>query len=61
VHAIAVPLHGGIDAGAILREVGQRIAAYMVPRAIEVVDALPVTPNGKVDYPALKQSRLVDA
>jgi len=28
---------------------------YMVPRAIEVLDELPKTSSGKVDYPALRR------
>jgi acyl-CoA synthetase (AMP-forming)/AMP-acid ligase II len=29
----------------------------MVPRMIELVDALPTTPNGKLDYPLLARQR----
>jgi acyl-CoA ligase (AMP-forming) (exosortase A-associated) len=32
-----------------------RLPHYMVPRDIEVVDTLPKTTSGKVDYPALRQ------
>jgi acyl-CoA ligase (AMP-forming) (exosortase A-associated) len=32
-----------------------RLPHYMVPRNIEVVDSLPKTTSGKVDYPALRQ------
>jgi acyl-CoA synthetase (AMP-forming)/AMP-acid ligase II len=30
---------------------------YMVPRAIEIVTALPKTPSGKVDYPTLRKQQ----
>jgi amino acid adenylation domain-containing protein len=35
----------------------QRLPSYMVPRVIQVVDALPVTTGGKVDYAALVNLR----
>ncbi|ODT50117.1 AMP-binding protein [Devosia sp. 63-57] len=59
VHAVAVPLYESIDAMAVLRQLGETIAGYMVPRALELVDALPTTPNGKVDYPTLVRDRSI--
>ena len=32
-----------------------RLPPYMVPKAIEIVEALPKTSSGKVDYPALRR------
>jgi acyl-CoA synthetase (AMP-forming)/AMP-acid ligase II len=31
-----------------------RLPRYMVPKAIEVLEELPKTSSGKVDYPALR-------
>jgi acyl-coenzyme A synthetase/AMP-(fatty) acid ligase len=33
----------------------ERMPRYMVPSAVEVVDALPKNANGKIDYPLLRQ------
>ncbi len=60
VHAVAVPARETIDVGAALSACAEALAAYMVPRAIELVDALPTTPNGKVDYKALVRERAGD-
>jgi acyl-CoA synthetase (AMP-forming)/AMP-acid ligase II len=32
----------------------EKMPRYMVPKAVQVMDALPKMPNGKVDYPALR-------
>ncbi|GEK80346.1 non-ribosomal peptide synthetase [Agrococcus baldri] len=42
------------ELGALLRE---RLPDYMVPAAIGVIDAVPLTPNGKVDARALPELR----
>ena len=58
VHAIAVPLNGaGPAVHDILKSVSGQLPAFMVPRMIELVDALPTTPNGKLDYPLLARQR----
>ncbi|MEA2831013.1 MAG: hypothetical protein QOF22_1761, partial [Bradyrhizobium sp.] len=57
VHAVAVAREAAPDAGSILRTVSQQLPAFMMPRAIEFVDSLPTTPNGKIDYPLLAQQR----
>ena len=57
VHAVAVARDGQSDAVSILQTVSQQLPAFMVPRAIEFVEALPTTPNGKIDYPLLTQQR----
>ena len=57
VHAVAVAGSPPVDQAAVLRTLSQNLPQYMVPRAIEVVDALPVTGNGKVDYRELVRQR----
>ena len=57
VHAVAVARDSASDSVVILQAVSQQLPAFMVPRAIEFVDALPTTPNGKIDYPLLTQQR----
>jgi acyl-CoA ligase (AMP-forming) (exosortase A-associated) len=57
VHAVAVARDSASDPVMILQAVSQQLPAFMVPRAIEFVDALPTTPNGKIDYPLLAQQR----
>jgi len=45
------------DPGDVLRSVAKTLPAYMLPARIELVDALPKTPNGKVDYKRLVAER----
>ena len=40
---------GSVDPGEVRRRLGQRLPGFMVPAAIVVLDALPLTVNGKVD------------
>ena len=55
VVAVIEPESGRIVDLASLREFGRRgLAAYKLPRALHVVDALPVTGSGKVDKPRLR-------
>ncbi len=42
------------DATAILRRLGEFLPSYMVPSYLLAVDVLPLTPNLKVDYKALR-------
>jgi amino acid adenylation domain-containing protein len=53
--AWVVPAEGEpeIEPGALLAWLGERLPDYMVPSAVVVLEALPVTPNGKVDRRAL--------
>ncbi|QCI64375.1 AMP-binding protein [Phreatobacter stygius] len=57
VHAVGVAKAAEADAEDILRTAALHLPPYMVPRAIDWVDALPVTPNGKVDYRGLVAER----
>ncbi|MDP3547018.1 MAG: AMP-binding protein [Phreatobacter sp.] len=56
VHAVGVA-SGEVDVAVVLQAAADQLPAYMVPRAIELVDRLPVTPNGKVDYVGLVRER----
>jgi acyl-CoA ligase (AMP-forming) (exosortase A-associated) len=57
VHAVAVPDGVPVDTVAILRDAASKLPAYMVPKNIELVSALPTSPNGKVDYKRLVAER----
>src|SRR5690606_11969831 len=57
VHAIVVPVGETVDTGEVMRSLGEKLASYMLPRALELSEALPTTPNGKVDYKSLVRER----
>lgn len=57
VHAVGVAADGSIDIPCTLKSAAEHLASFMVPRAIELVDALPITANGKVDYQLLVRQR----
>lgn len=44
-----------LDAGALLEFAAARLAAYKLPRRIELLEALPMTPAGKVDKRRLRE------
>ncbi|WP_296550084.1 amino acid adenylation domain-containing protein, partial [Rhodococcus sp. (in: high G+C Gram-positive bacteria)] len=48
-----------IDADGIVAAVSETLPAHMVPSAIVVLDAVPLTPSGKVDRAALPEPELV--
>jgi len=56
IKAFVVPRDGErVDPEALLAHCGEKLPRYMVPKTIEVVDELPKTSSGKVDYPALRR------
>jgi acyl-CoA ligase (AMP-forming) (exosortase A-associated) len=57
VCAVGVALNGAVDTAAVLKQAAATLPGHMVPARIDVVDALPQTPNGKVDYKALVAER----
>lgn len=58
VHAVVTAKDGKeIDTRAVLKQLGQDLPNYMVPRQIEILDALPKTPNGKVNVKLLTAER----
>lgn len=62
VHAIVVPAGSNLlNTEEILRRCAVRLPNYMVPKTIEIAEALPKTPNGKVDYKSLRADRVAAA
>ena len=56
IKAFIVPRDGqALNPDELLAYCGERMPRYMVPRAVEVLDELPKTTSGKVDYPALRR------
>lgn len=56
VHAVIVPAAGFDDVDALTAYCRHALAAYKRPKTYELVDALPLTPYGKVDKKALRQA-----
>jgi len=55
VHAVVVPAEGQeIDVDDLLGFAGERLAGYKRPKSVNVFDALPTTPYGKIDREALR-------
>ena len=61
VCAVAVPAGDGVDVAAVLAEAARQLPPHMVPSRIDLVDELPVTPNGKVDVKRLVAQRTSQA
>lgn len=57
VHAVGVPKGGNGFARQVLQSLSEQLPSHMVPKEIEVVDSLPTTANGKVDYKCLVAER----
>lgn len=57
VHAVAVAAGGDVDTAKALAAVAEALPAFMVPREIELVERLPLSQNGKVDYKTLVAER----
>jgi amino acid adenylation domain-containing protein len=53
-----VSLNGPLEVGELKARLGQVLPDYMVPSAIVVLDALPLTANGKVDRKALPEPEM---
>ncbi|MFE5283589.1 non-ribosomal peptide synthase/polyketide synthase [Nocardia sp. NPDC056611] len=51
--AYLVAAAGGVDVAEIKTALADRLTAYMIPSAFMVLDAMPMTVNGKLDYRAL--------
>src|SRR5690606_4213625 len=52
--AYVVPLAGSsLEPAAVLSSLAEKLTPYMLPQHIVLLDAMPTTPNGKVDRKAL--------
>jgi acyl-CoA ligase (AMP-forming) (exosortase A-associated) len=56
IKAFVVPRDGQpLDTAALLAVCAEKMPRYMVPRFVDILDELPKTSSGKVDYPALRR------
>jgi acyl-CoA ligase (AMP-forming) (exosortase A-associated) len=56
IKAFVVPRDGNVlNADDLLAHCGEKMPRYMIPKAVEIMDDLPKTSSGKVDYPALRR------
>jgi acyl-CoA ligase (AMP-forming) (exosortase A-associated) len=55
IKAFVVPAEGvAIDSASLLDFCAEKLPRYMVPKVAEILQVLPKTSSGKVDYPALR-------
>ena len=52
---------GTTDSAEVRAQLGERLPAYMVPMAVVAIEALPLTPSGKIDRRALPAPEYTDA
>jgi acyl-CoA synthetase (AMP-forming)/AMP-acid ligase II len=56
IKALIVPREGeDIDTEDLLVFCAQKMPRHMIPKVVEVLERLPKTPSGKVDYPTLRR------
>ena len=56
IKAFVVPRDGGsLNSEEFIDYCAERMPRYMVPKAVEILNELPKTTSGKVDYPALRR------
>lgn len=56
IKAFVVPRDGErLDCNALIEYCSEKLPRYMVPKSVEIIDELPKTSSGKVDYPALRR------
>jgi len=56
IKAFVVPKEGeSVDPDALIAFCAEKMPRHMVPKTIQIIDELPKTTSGKVDYPALRR------
>lgn len=56
IKAFVVPKEGeSLDVQALLAFCAEKLPRHMIPKTVEVLNTLPKTPSGKIDYPALRR------
>jgi acyl-CoA ligase (AMP-forming) (exosortase A-associated) len=56
IKAFVVPRDGeSVDSEALIAYCAEKMPRYMVPKSVQVLNELPKTTSGKVDYPALRR------
>jgi acyl-CoA synthetase (AMP-forming)/AMP-acid ligase II len=61
IEAIVVPRQSSVTAEQLRERCAAELPAYMVPKRLELRDALPMTATGKIDYAALRAERSTQA
>jgi acyl-CoA synthetase (AMP-forming)/AMP-acid ligase II len=56
IKAFVVPRNANaVEPEQLIAFCGERMPRYMVPKSVEILDELPKTSNGKIDYTALRR------